>query len=708
MPIVSPRAERPLMAAVGLLAVGVPAIAAGDVDVPGRLMLSLAFTLLVPGVPVVVLLGIPSRMLALSLMLAVSIATLLGVSTTLLVVDAWTPQRVAWIVGAAGVLTAFICVRRRRVLPAVLPRPATSLTVRAAALAPRVIRLSVLGLAIELWYYAVRTLDLDAVGAAGLIGAVGIAYWTALVVVACVIADQLRAVRSDKIVLAAAYVAVVVILFGSANLADSAPGFPTAWVHVGFVDYISRNRAPALGFDARFSWPGFFGAGAVLVDLAGLPDAVRLIRWAPVWYDVLALPALLVIGRAITGTHRAAWLGVFLYSGFNWFSQDYFSPQATVLLLYLATVSALLLSARVVPVSDGPLPLRLVRQARRLPLRPAWMTAGRAIGLEAVLLLLAGAAIVSHQLTPVTLIGTLLAFRLTGATRYQRLWLLVALGFLGWFSFGAEDFWRGHLGAVFGDFGQLGSTLGASVGERLRGNPVHGRMQQLRLLWSASSLVLAMIGLWLRRHDPRWALFLMLLLGPFGLLALQSYGGEVALRAFVYALPAAAPLAAVSLLAGIEQVGRRWSRRGEVVILAAGLLAAFAVLTATRGVNVGFERVTASQVRIARVLERAMPAGSRIALLADTGPLGLTRLTDFERISVSPAVCGTDLVACVRRARPDYLYVTSTMDVLGQLQFSEPPGWTRRVVDELVALRLYRRLASADDALVLGRVEPTP
>ncbi|MDX6215031.1 MAG: hypothetical protein QOG99_615, partial [Frankiales bacterium] len=74
-----------------------------------------------------------------------------------------------------------------------------------------------------------------------------------------------------------------------------------------------------------------------------------------------------------------------------------------------------------------------------------------------------------------------------------------------------------------------------------------------------------------------------------------------------------------------------------------------------------------------------------------------------EAISFAPDVCGSDIVRCVRRSRPDYLYVTSTMDVLGQLQFGQPAGWTQKVVDELLRLHLYRRLASAPDALVLGR-----
>jgi hypothetical protein len=135
------------------------------------------------------------------------------------------------------------------------------------------------------------------------------------------------------------------------------------------------------------------------------------------------------------------------------------------------------------------------------------------------------------------------------------------------------------------------------------------------------------------------------------------------------------------------------------------LLVAFAalMLTATRGANAGFERVTSTQVSLARTMSNAIPKGSRVGLLADAGPLGLVRLTNFEAISFAPDVCGSDVVRCVRRSHPDYLYVTSTMDVLGQLQFGQPAGWTQKVVDELLRLHLYRRLASAPDALVLGR-----
>ena len=68
-------------------------------------------------------------------------------------------------------------------------------------------------------------------------------------------------------------------------------------------------------------------------------------------------------------------------------------------------------------------------------------------------------------------------------------------------------------------------------------------MQKLRLLMSAGIAGLAVIGLVVRRRSPWLPLLAALAFGPFALLALQSYGGEMALRIYLFLLPAACILA---------------------------------------------------------------------------------------------------------------------------------------------------------------------
>ena len=715
------RLERGLIVATALVAVLAPVLAAAGASSSIRLPLSVLFVVLVPGAPLAVLLRVPDGRAAASLGLALSVSTLLLACTAALLAGWWDPLRLALGLAVLGLALAVLALWLTRVPRRSAPAPvaatsdaaATPAAIRhrlAAALvrwAPLTLPLAALLIAVELWGWAVLTTDLDQLGPSGVVSVTGPAYWAAVVVVACVAGWALSNPVPHPVLMSAAAVALIVVVFGFTNAADSAPGFPTAWTHVGFIDYISRNGDVAKGFDARFSWPGFFAAGAFVVELAGLPDAAPLIRWAPVLYDVLAIPALLVIGQALTGDRRTAWFGVLLYSGFNWFSQDYLSPQATVLLLYLATLVAMLITAEPLAATQPGRWRRAVTRARRLPPRPPWLTPARALVFQALLIAVVTANVVSHQLTPVVTLGVLLAFTLTGSTRYREMWLVGGLVFLAWFSFGAEDFWRGHLSYVFGDVGKLGSTLGSSVGQRLRGNPVHGELQQVRLLWAAGSLGLAAVGLWLTRRSPRAAMSLVLAFGPFGLLALQSYGGEVALRCFVYAQPALAPLAAVALLRGIALLTTGLSSRLAMSAWLACVVAVAGVaVTVTRGANAGFERVTTSQVRVARVLLQAMPPGSRIGLLAEAGPLGLAHLTEYEPVSLSPDLCTQDVILCVRRSRVDYLYVTRTMDVLGQLKFGQVPGWTDQLSQRLIDLRLYRRLASAPDAYVLGRLEP--
>ena len=90
-------------------------------------------------------------------------------------------------------------------------------------------------------------------------------------------------------------VAFFVVLFTYQNGSDSVAGFPTAWLHAGYTDYIRTHGAILPNFDARFSWPGFFATAAAMTSTAGLPDATAFLRWSPVAYNLLLLPPLFLL-----------------------------------------------------------------------------------------------------------------------------------------------------------------------------------------------------------------------------------------------------------------------------------------------------------------------------------------------------------------------------------------------------------------------------
>jgi hypothetical protein len=393
-------------------------------------------------------------------------------------------------------------------------------------------------------------------------------------------------------------------------------------------------------------------------------------------------------------------VGVFLYLGANWFQQDYFSPQASVFLLYLTVLATLLWSAQHahVPALSGGPRARVFGAWRRTPGLPAGMTRGESLALEAAILVLSAAIVVAHQLTPVTMVITLLLFVLTGRTRYRRLWLAVALLFLAWFSYAATDFWSGHLTTVFGDLGKLGSNLNSGVVSRVAGNPTYQLMQNVRIAWSVAYLLLALAGLWRIRRRADALLIGLLVASTGSLVLMQSYGGEVVFRVFVYASPLLAPLAAVALRGLLV-------RPNAVRVVALTVVIAVAALigTAARGVNVSFERVTADDLAAARVLWAHSHPGDTIGYLSPAGAYAANDVGENTPVSLAQADCGSAPLQCAVTQAPTFILLSRSQDAAEQLIESAPPGTTTRLASELVSRGLYTVLYHGPDAEVLMR-----
>ena len=492
----------------------------------------------------------------------------------------------------------------------------------------------------------------------------------------------------------------MIALFGLVNLSDAEPSLATAWLHAGFVQYILDNHSVAHNFDARFSWPGFFAASATLTKLAGYSSAIPFLALAPIFYNVLVAPALWVIARRVTGSDRLAWVSLILYFCMNWYEQDYFSPQATAFVLYIAVLAFLFAEAPPSEVADGSRRSRL-QSILRTPGRAPDVSGGIALAREATLVVISGAIVVTHQLTPVTLVMAMALFALTGMTRYRLLWLLTTVVFVSWFSFGAEDYWRGNLGVLFGDLGKIGSTVHSSVGTRLGGDVVHQRLQDVRLAASGGLFLIAMFGAWSIRKRRGSFLFACLALAPFSIIAMQSYGGEVILRTFVYSSPLLAPLATVAL----RRVVRFGGRPAIIPVVAISVAVASLVLTTTRGVNVAFERVTSKEVAASNYLFARMPSGSSLAILEEVGPLGFDRLTEWKPVSLGSDVCTVPAVQCAAIQKPDYVVVTISQEALGHLVEGRPTGWTAQIVAQLIATGTYKEIYGNSDAQVLQRVK---
>ncbi|MFN8076572.1 MAG: hypothetical protein U0Q15_14300 [Kineosporiaceae bacterium] len=577
------------------------------------------------------------------------------------------------------------------------------------------LQLAVLAGALGLWYADTRVADLSTARGWGVLGVVSWRYWSALALVAGVIAWQLTrpVIRHARITVAV--LALIVVLYAYVNTASSAASLSTSWLHVGFISYISDHGDVAHHFDARFSWPGFFAVSAYLTQVAGLQNATAFLALAPLFYHLVGLGPLWVVGRRVSGDDRLAWFGVVIYFLFNWFSQDYFSPQATALLMSLVILAVLLQRTPTVALTTLRAQVRGLFGAF-LQARGGAADHGprRAVASYAALMFISTALIVAHQLTPLNLIIALAGFAVLGQTPYRYLWLSVGLVFTLWFSFGGVEFWKGNLATILGDIGNLGGNVNVAVGARLQGDPLHEQLQKVRLAWSFCFLALGALGwlrIWRRTDAP---LIAVLAFGPFALLGVQSYGGEVAMRCFVFAGPFLAPLAATFLAALVRPAVTAARASGGVrppapraLLAGVALWALVAVggvlLTGTRGANLAFERVSQAQVDAADALFAQMPTDSTIAVLEEVGPLGVGRIKEWDAVSLAPAECPAGIVSCVQSKRPDYIIVTGSQDGLGVLKEDLEPGWTRRATQQVVDAGLYERVFENWDSEILRR-----
>jgi hypothetical protein len=555
----------------------------------------------------------------------------------------------------------------------------------------------------------------------GLLPVLSWRYLLALTLLSVVVVYSLLRPRLDHLVLTVCALLVALVGYATVSVADREGSVPVAWVHVGFVQYISQNGTVPASVDARFSWPGFFAAGAQLVALAGTQDSRNFLVLAPVVYLALALPALLLIAHFVTRSWRWAWVAVFIFLFTNWYQQDYFAPQATAFVIYVTIVATLLFTidgARV-PELHGNLWRRCRDGAMRLPGLPPGVGTGTAQVLGLVLATLVAGLVAVHQLTPVNLVFSLLAFTITGLTRYRLLWLLTAVAIAGWFSYGATDFWLGHLDNVVGDVGQVGASLDSSVTGRLVGDPTYQRAQFVRIGWSAALFAAAALGAWFLRRRREVLLLVGLACAPFGLVLVQSYGGEVFIRCFLYASPLLAPMTAVAIRtvgrlvrrragfrrlssAGAPSPSLRWVAALLPLVVVAGL-----VMTFTRGLNVAFERSPRAQVQAAGVLYDMAKPGDVLGLPLGVGltPYYLEG-TRFPVKKLELLNCdGTTVQRCLSGTPPRFVLFSITQERSGELLQSRPAGWLWQISDRLVTSGQYERVYAAEDAQLLRLVD---
>jgi hypothetical protein len=487
------------------------------------------------------------------------------------------------------------------------------------------------------WYAALPDVDLRAMTDLGMVSVLPPASYIAFLLLAIAWAVTLAQPRFPTWLAAGLVITLILMLYGLAPAAEGVTRFSPAWRHLGIVDFITRQGAVQPSLDAYHNWPGMFALASFLGSVTGIGDPTPAALWAPVWFNLLFLPPLLLVLSALTDDRRHVWLAIWLFYLADWIGQDYFSPQALGLLLFLVilavTVRWLAAGDRRddAPIGDRSPVGQVRRIAHRLlargPLRVAELTPGRRAGLVAAAIVIYSFIVTEHQLTPFFIVACFAALVILLRVPWPSLPILMMVMIASWVSFVAVAFLIGHFQNVAGYVGALAESLTANLTGRLQGSDAHRTVVYLRLATTALVWLMATLGVIRRLRNGRWDVTAVALgVAPFPLLAVQAYGGEMLLRIYLFALPFAAFLAAALI---VPMRTERSSIRGGAAIMAVSVVLMAGFIVGRYG-NERMEYFTPNEVAAVADLYRVAPAGSLLVAATPNLPWKNTRYEEYH------------------------------------------------------------------------------
>ncbi|MGW5610364.1 lipopolysaccharide biosynthesis protein [Streptomyces sp. NPDC003753] len=573
--------------------------------------------------------------------------------------------------------------------------------------------------ALLLYWVPALSLDdgsLDRMGGLGLISVLPLPTLLGAALLVVVFAALLWRAREHKVLLLATLVTTVVSLHALPAVIETEPRFPTAWQHLGFLDYIDRTGSAVPFLDARWSWPGFFAVAAFVAKACGVTDLTEVIRWWPLTIQLLYLAPMFLLVRSMRASWRAKWTGIWIFVLSGWVGQDYFSPQGFTYLFYLAFVAILLVWFR------APRVLWTRRRPGEAEVEPT--SRGQRAVLLMVLIALYAASVPAHQLTPFMMLGVLAVLVLVGRCELRGLPVLFAVLVMFWLGFMAEPYWSGHFDELFGGVGGVGSNVSTSVSGRIQGgDSTHKLVLYTRVLLAGVVMAFACWGWWRRReHKYRERSLLVLTFVPFLGFGMQSYGGEMALRVFMFAVPGAALLCALALFprTGVT-AGERDKDRASLAPLAAlmaGLLLMGGFLVARWG-NEPFERIRPGEVAAMDYVYAHDEPTVRLLWLSndtvnDVTPAMPWGAEDMEKVNYVPTLAPTDpvlvsgLIKSLKDAGPhSYLMINRSQVTYLQMDVGYSATWESRLIKNLDDRQeLKKVLVNEDVTLYALRKQP--
>lgn len=477
-------------------------------------------------------------------------------------------------------------------------------------------------LALVLWFYALSRINLAEFTDLGLISALPVEAFISLGILTISFSLVITRENLNTRIAFLHLVVVVFMLYGITAIIEEVPRFGPSWRHAGVIDYIMRHGSVNPRIDAYFNWPGMFIMGALITQIAGLDSAVFMLSWAPLFFQLLYLGPLWMIYSSLSHSKRLVWLAIWVYYISNWVGQDYFSPQAMNFFYFLVILSIFIWWFRnTSPVNNW---LTKFFQNKKIPFIAGFMnkffsgedqylqpaSPSQKTILVVMVVVIYFVSITSHQLTQfailISLVLLLVFQRITPRLIPVILFILSTM----WIVYMASAYMSGRLAEMLQVFGNLDTALDANLVNRMSGSPGHMLVTKIRLfitlgIWLAAFA--AFVRGWIRGRVELTAA--LLLAAPFPLLVMQSYGGEMLMRIFLFSLPLASYLTA-SLIFPLKLEPPSWRYTALIGLMSMVLIGVFWI---TRYGNERMEYFSTQEVEAVEYAYAHMDEGSLLA-----------------------------------------------------------------------------------------------
>lgn len=349
----------------------------------------------------------------------------------------------------------------------------------------------------------------------GLVRSLPAPYFLALAVLPIATALEAHRPAPRTWMLAAPVVAFVVIVWLTPLMLEGTPRFRTAYQSWSYVDPLLTGDGLRPQRFIYHNWPLFPGLFAGIQQVTGLRDTTIMAAFPlTVMLAWLALVVALVRTLAPTAGPVGWALGAWAMAVFSWTNQDYFSPQALAFVLFLALMLVLARAAR-----DG----------GRLGQR------GMAAALTLYTLIVA-----THALTSMIALALVAALTITRILRRPALIILFALMFVAWQADVADPFYTQYGPRLRETLLAASDFLQVNAASRVSGSPEHLTVTRARILVSLAAFGLAAVAALVsraRRREPAWRFAMTCLVALAIVTPVSAYGGEMLIRALLFALP---------------------------------------------------------------------------------------------------------------------------------------------------------------------------